>query len=283
MNMNTNQQITFFKPPVVTEHNLHRLIGDAYRIFGMQAPTKAVDVRKRLEADANAVHLTVNRLAAGALEPDSDIDAWHADALEQIRDAQARQDLAQAFGREFQRHVFATAPKYQALAYTDLEKHVGKTIARLEAAAKHLPAGAAALDPEAVLAADAGKHLTVAREALSVLAVTSSIHLPIMDRETPLPLRNMAAIVDYPDATIEQVQQDLSYDIRTLNGDDIAGALEIRAIANHANDHGVDVTVVAIARGDFPGTRLSYADRAALRQRRRNLVNAYSREVIRAH
>lgn len=276
------QQTSYYQPQIVTEHNLHDAIGDAYRAYGLDAPTRASEVKRLLNADTNIVPATVARLAAAALEPHSDLEAWHTDALEQIREAQARQDLAQAFGRDFQRHVFATAPKYQALAYDDLASHVAKTIKTLEQAAKALPTGAAALDPETVIATDAGKHLGSARAALATLATASRIHLPLMDRDVPQRLRQLAPIVHFPNAAIEQTQRHLGYDTITLNEDELGGTREIRNIATHLHDHGTDATIIAIARGDFPGTRLAYADKAALSTRRANLVNAYARHTTAA-
>lgn len=281
MTQTTAQHTAHYEPRIVTEHNVHTCIADAYRAYGLEAPTRAREVKALMNADDNAVNVVVNRLAAAALEPGADLSEWHADAIEQIKDAQARQALSHAFGRDFHRHVVSTITKYQAIAHDDLQPHVAKTIKSLEAAAKHLPAGAAALDAEAVLAADAGKHLTTARQALSTLAVAAGVYMPVIDHDVPQRLRQLAPVVHFPAANAEQIERGyMGTTPNILNRDELDGTRTIRAIDNHARDYGLDATLVAIARGDFPGTSLAYADKAELSKRRSNLNRAHSRQSV---
>lgn len=81
--------MTIFKRQPTTNHNQFETISRTYATFGITAPTRAVDIKKLVNAEGASVQATAHRLALEALTTSQDPEEWHADALAAIRDAQA--------------------------------------------------------------------------------------------------------------------------------------------------------------------------------------------------
>lgn len=80
-------------------------------------------------------------LALEALTTTQDAEEWYAAALDQIKEAQAREALISAFNRSYHDAVTRSLPKYLEEAAADITPATVKVIKRLTDAAKKLPAG----------------------------------------------------------------------------------------------------------------------------------------------
>src|SRR5699024_9406089 len=126
-------------------------------------------------------------------------------------------------------------------------------------AAKALPAGPGALDPEAVLAHDAGKALTSARSALSALALLASLGDPARHVSTLGDLARVLPLIDPGNPAQEKVTN-LG---RTVNGTKLDTTLALRRLAQDMRTD-PDLALVGVARGDYRGVTLSPADTLAV-------------------
>ena len=126
------------------------------------------------QPDARTVAAT---LAAEAYrsDPDADPAEWYADAVEQVARAQASDVLRSMLTGTLDAEERASGTRQAERALADLNAYATRLCKTLTAAAKALPAGPLALDSEANLAADTGKHLTTARATLTALAAVQSI------------------------------------------------------------------------------------------------------------
>lgn len=255
----------------------HRAIRAAYTVYGLTAPSTAPDTAKALKADLDAVKDTTGRLISDVLEPGTDFKTWHATAVAELRDAIARQELAKAFSIQSTTLLTQSAPHYREIAARDLAKHIAKTINTLLQSAELLPAGESALDPEAVIDLDVGKHLSVVRDALATLGVLASM-VPVRALTgVPPALTTMAPIVAFPRPKIELIASGHTGSTeKTLNEQLLTETREIRAIGNQTRDHGIDLTLVSIARGEYPHTKLEFAVDAGVRERLATLKDAFT-------
>lgn len=246
----------FYSPTTATTYNTVTRIDAAYRAADKtrtEHPT--ITLRDRIRS-APSVRDVANSLALDSLslEPGTDVDAWHRDALESIRDAMAADTLRTAFSGAWETMQARVARDLGDQAAADLALAFNATVKALTTAAKSLPAEQP-LDPEACLAADAGAALTTAREALARLSHFGSLHQnPIGDDVTPPKLRALLCIVKLPTPTVET-----AIDGEPTNSDQLKDTYTIRTVADCLKDHGTDETLVRIARGDFPGVSLDLA------------------------
>lgn len=260
-------------------HTQFQVIADAYKAFGLPAPTQALEIKALVNAEDASVQQTAARLALEALTTDQEPRAWYSDALEQMRDAQAREALTAAFNRSHAAAVTRSLPRYLADAAADLKPAVDKAIKKLTTAAAKLPAGPAALDPEANINNDSGAALQDARHALTALAHAASIYQAGSPDGISPALHQLLPIVDLPAAEVEHIASSLGESVSVLNREDLDATYTIRDISKQAKDD-IDLTIIDIARGAYEGARLSLADPEEHGARRRNAMTAYQRQTI---
>lgn len=260
-------------------HNQFTIIADTYKAFGLAAPTRALDIKQLVNAEGQNVTATAHRLTLEALTTTTDPDEWYADALDQIREAQARETLATAFNRNFNDAVTRCLPTYLADAVDDITPAVEKTIKRLTAAAKKLPQGKQALEAEANLTNDSGAALQEARTVLALLGQAASIYQVTTPGETPVALNALLPIISLPNATVEQIRSSYGEDVTVLNKAALTATYTIRKLAIDAKDN-TDLALVNIARGNYEGVTLSLATPQQARERKSNATTAHQRQTI---
>lgn len=280
--LNTTGRTAFYNRPATNERTQLAAIANAYDVYGIAAPTRALDIRRTVEAGAKSVHAVSDALARDAFLSDEDPDTWYADALDQIRDAVAREALAKAFASNYENNLRPALPKLLAEAADDLEKHVGKTVKSFTAAAKQLPDDRAALDPEANLAKNTGDKLYTVRGELARLGTVAGMYPAIINDQkiTSAGLKAIIPIVEFPNAVVEQVEPSHAAEKQTANEHELAGTRTIRKIADDLHYKGIDVVLVSIAQGTYEGTRIEFGNVDAVRARRTNLTRAFSRTRV---
>lgn len=280
--LDTTAHTKFFDRPATNERTQLTAISRAYEAYGLTAPTRALDIKKTVDAGGSNVHAVSDALARDAFLSDQDPDEWYADALEQIREAVAREALAKAFGANYEQNLRPALPKLLAEAAGDLEKHVAKTVKSFVTAAKHLPDGPAALDPEANLASNTGDRLYTARGDLARLGTVAGIYPTIINDPTitSTGIKAILPIVEFPPATVEQVQPSHAAEPTTLNGHELAGTRTIRKIADDLHKQGIDLVLVSIAQGAYEGASIKFGNIDTCRARRTNLTRAFSRTRV---
>lgn len=269
----------YFVRKATNSHNQLRTIEDAYRLFGMTAPGRALDIKRTVEAGAQSVNAVATQLAREAFVTDTDPAEWYADALEQIKDAQAREALAKAFAGSYAQNIQAALPEFLKDAAEALAPHVDKVAKKLSTAARKLPAGRLALDPEANLTNDSGAALQDARQALQTLALVAGIY----HQGSPVggvspELMSLLPIVDFPHVEAEVIADSLGEDVTVLNADDCAGTYTVRDIGKAARAN-LDLTLIDIARGTYEGATISLATVTEHRERRATAMRAYQRST----
>lgn len=272
-----NTAPTYFARQSTNPHNQLRVIEDAYRLFKIEAPTRALDIKNIVEAGAQSVTGTATRLARQAFTDGTDPEAWYADALEQIKEAQAREALAKAFAGSYSQNLQAALPEFLADAAEALAPHVEKVARKLSTAAANLPAGSLALDPEANLTNDSGAALQEARQALQQLALVASIYqqgAPVGNASPAL--MALIPIVAFPRVEVEVIADSLGEDVSVLNADACAGTYTVRGIGKAARDS-LDLTIIDIARGEHGEASISLASATEYRERRAAAARAYQR------
>lgn len=273
--------MTFFTPKPTSSYTQFKMIAEAYEAFGLKAPTRAHDIKRLVEAEGQSVQATANDLALEALTTDKDPQQWYTDALTQIKEAQARETLTKAFGRSYSDAVARAMPAYLEDTVTDLTPTVTDTIGRLTTAASQLPAGTAALDPEANLANDSGAALQQARAALTLLGEAVSIYQASTPGQLPVALNRILPIVDLPTAQPEQIAKSMGTDVTVLNTDELTGTYAIRQLADDAKDN-IDIALINVARGAYEGITLNLATPAELGERRAEAITGYQRKTVSA-
>lgn len=252
-------------------------IANAYTAVGATPPTRALEIRRLVNDESQNVFQTAAALANEALLTDQEPMEWYAGAVEKVKEAQAREALAAAFNRSYQDAVARALPRYLEEAANDLTPHADRAVKQIVTAVKELPAGAAALDPEAVIAKDAGGALNKTRASLSLLGTLASIYQPGVPGEIPPVLNLLLPVVALPDAVKEQVARSYGESVKVLNEPKLTGTRAIRQLANDAKKD-IDVALINVARGVYEGITLSFATPQELTERRRNALTAYQRE-----
>lgn len=277
--LDTATHTKFYDRPATNERTQLTAISHAYAAYGLKAPTRALDIKNTVEAGAKSVHAVSDALARDAFLSDEAPDTWYADALDQIRDAIAREALAKAFGQNYESNLRPALPTLLAEAADDLEKHVAKTVKSFVTAAKRLPEGAAALDAEANLAANTGDSLYTVRADLTRLGTVAGMYPAIINDSviTSPGLKAIIPIVEFPRATVELVEATYAAEKTTLNEDELAGTRTIRQIETDLHYQGIDVVLIAIAQGNYDGARIEFGNVDTVRERRNNLTRAFSR------
>ena len=171
---------TYFQPTVHTARNYSQRTTALYAAAGMTAPASFHQALRRHLATLPGVQQVASTVASDAYRADADTDLaefWD-DAVDQLIRAQGADTLKAALGTALATEEAASGHRALDRALADTHAWATRQAQALVKAAEALPAGDAALDPEAVLAHDAGKALTSARSALAALALVASLGDP---------------------------------------------------------------------------------------------------------
>jgi|SRR5690625_3127327 len=265
--------------PVPT-HNMSHLknINAAYQLAGVKTPTRGPAFRKVVD-NIDTPEQVVNKQIRDGLDnvtTDKQLQDWHKKAVTAVSEAIAAERLKKEFPNQFDAIQRTRATDYATQAVEDLQQPFSEFIAQFSKAAKALPAGTAALDPEACIAHDAGAHLTTARDALAKLGTFAGL---IITKEVygnhPKNLAQLAKIVHYPKAVKEIVE---GVGKSTMNTHQLKHTFTIRQLETDIRKQGLDQALVNIARGDYEGVTFSLADNAEHLERVANLHTAFSRD-----
>ena len=275
----TAPKTNYFARPITAEHNLITRITEAYTAYGLTPPSRAPEIRKTVEAGAQSTQVVADKLARDAFLSDGDTAEWYADALEQIKEAQAREALANAFSEGYSRNIKAFANQLVRPAAEDLKTPVGKVIKKLVDAAQKLPQGAEALDVEANLSNDSGSALQTVRESLAVLSVVTGIYNSMsgMQQTDNQKLREITPVAKLPTAVVEVISEINDLNPKAANEEQLEGTRTIRKIGQDIRDKGTDLVHILIAQGHYDGARIEFADVDEFNARLQNLGNAHKR------
>lgn len=268
----------YFTLTPATDRNVTARIAAAYTAAGITAPTTFVPALKQYMAqqpDAQQVAATLAHDAYRA-DPDTDPADWWATARQQMIDAQASDALRAALVQSLATEERASGTRQTGRALTDLHPWATRQAQALVKASRALPAGPAALDPETVLAHDAGKALTTARNALASLALLASLGDPAKHVSTLGALARVLPLID-PGNPAEEKVTNLG---RTVNETKLDTTLAIRKLAQDVKTN-PDLALVGVARGDYRGVTLSPADTLAVIGERANIAAvAFKRATV---
>lgn len=271
--------MTYFQREATNYATQFQTIADAYNVAGVTPPTRALDIKRLINDESRNVFQTAANLANEALLTNEDPEVWYQDAVEQIKEAQAREALAAAFNRSYSDAVTRALPRYLEDAAKDLTPAADRAVKQLVTAAKELPAGPDALDPEAVISHDAGSALSKARTSLAILGRFASVYQASSPGDVPPALNHLLPILNLPEAVKEQVAKSFGETIKTLNEGKLAGTRAIRKLATDAK-HDVDLALVNVARGTYPGITLKLATPDEYTKRRATATAAHQRDHI---
>ncbi|OLT25165.1 hypothetical protein BJF82_05170 [Kytococcus sp. CUA-901] len=150
------------------------------------------------------------------------------------------------------------APQLLAGITPHLKRKAASTVTTLGKAAAALPDGPLALDAEAVIAADAATERTTATACLADLGVLTSVRVtPTPPPGVPPVIAAMLRVLDVPAVKVENITR---LDRKTTNPD--PKRQSVRDLADYAEAHGLDLAQVAVARSEFDGLVLSWAETA---------------------
>jgi hypothetical protein len=147
-----------------------------------------------------------------------------------------------------------------------------KAVTDLTTAARQLPDGDAAVDPTALLNADAGAPHRTANHAATTLTRLAQIHAPVLhtDGTTPQHVASVAALVAIPDDVEIESHAD---GIGLINSPDAMTVItEIRELIN-AYGTNPALALVDLARNRWPHLTLSLATTATTAQRRVDAIH----------
>ena len=268
----------YFTLTPATDRNVTARVTAAYAAAGIAAPTTFVPALKRYMAQQPAAQQVAATLAHDAYraDPDTDPADWWATARQQMIDAQASDALRAALVQSLTTEERASGTRQTERALTDLHPWAQRHAQALVKAAKALPAGPAALDPEAVLAHDAGKALTSARSALSALALLASLGDPARHVGTIGDLARILPLVKIEGTVTEM---NTPFNSNALNASQLDVTHAVRRLAQDVR-RDPDLALVGVARGDYPGVTLSPADTlAVIGERARTAAVAFTRKT----
>ena len=252
--------IHHFSPQPATDRNVSQRISKAYAAAGITAPTTFVTgLRKHMTAQPGARQIA-ETLAHDAYHaaPDTDPAAWWEQAVDTMTRAQAADTLRATLDGSLHVQERSSGARQIERGMADLKPFADRHAAALVKAAKALPAGDAALDPETVLAADAGKHLTTARDALRNLALWASVPDTARHVNALGDLHRVLALVD-PGKPVQEVATVFG---NTMNAAKLDTTHALRNLARDIKAN-IDLALVNVARGDYPGVTLDPADSPA--------------------
>ena len=252
---------TYFNPAPAHSRNVSTRIAAAYQAAGITAPSSFATALKRHLLTVPDVKQAAASIAAEAYDtaPDTDVTEFWDSAVDQVIRAQGADALKAALTSALDVQECASGTRQIARALQDLAPYAARQAKALKTAAGKLPAGPAALDPEAVLAADAGAALTTARQALAALALVASVPDTAARHVGSLGYyAHVMALVD-PGKPTEEVVNGLG---STVNGKQLDTTLAIRKLDQDVKTN-PDLALVDVARGAYPGVTLAPADSPA--------------------
>lgn len=256
-----------FSPQPAHDRNVTARIQAAYAAAGIPAPTTFVPKLKRFLLTVPDLQQAAAGIAAEAYSaaPDADPATFWESAVDQVIRAQGADALKHALTSTLDTQERASGTEQTARALTDLGPWIKRQTTALVKAAKALPAGPLALDPEANLTANTGQHLTTARAALASLALYAALVDTTAHVKSIGQAHRVLGLIDPGNPTIEAVTTLGT----TLNDGKLDTTRALRRIDKDIRTD-ADLTLVGIARGDYPGVTLApattpadVADRAA--------------------
>ena len=247
----------YFNPAPAHDRNVSQRISKAYAAAGITPPSSFATALKRHLLTVPDVKQAAASIAAEAYstEADTDVTEFWDSAVDQVIRAQGADALKHALSSSLEAQERGSAGRQVARALQDLAPHAKRQSAALVKAAKALPAGPLALDPEANLTADTGQQLTTARQALQALALHASIPDTAARYVGTLGYNaHVISLVD-PGNPAEEVVNGLG---TALNTSKLDNTLAIRKLAQDVKAN-PDLALVDVARGTYPGVTLDPA------------------------
>ena len=244
----------YFNPAPAHDRNVSQRISKAYAAAGITAPSSFATALKRHLLTVPDVKREAASIAAEAYNaaPDTDVHEFWDSAVDQVIRAQGADTLKTALTSALDVQERASAQAQIDRAMTDLKPWAERQCKALKTAAGKLPAGPAALDPEAVLADDAGAALTAARRALSTLALWASIPDTGVHVSSAMQLARVLPVLDPGKVTVE-ARTHLG---RTVNEDSLEATNSLRRLERDVRTD-IDRALIGVARSEYPGLALS--------------------------
>lgn len=265
-----------YSRPVTTDLNHIGSIVAAYRQAGLTAPTLGTDIQQKIQSAPTAAQVA-RKLAEAALHTD-DVDAWHADALEKIKEAQAADTLRKEFNAIYPHVIREATLGYLEDAAKDLRAPFEKLVKAFTQAVAKLPAGTDALNAEAVIAADVGAALTTVRDCLARFKIYAGIfRSQTASPDYPSDLNTLLPLVDLPAPVVEQVR---GVGNETANESQLEQTRAIRSMATDIRRLGADLVLIGIARGEYGKAALKLATPSTLAERVAKAGRAHARERV---
>lgn len=272
----------YFQPTIANERNTSKRIAAAYAAAGIAAPTAfsaavKAHVRTIPGADQEAASIAAE---AFQLPADTDLADWWTGATDRMIRAQGSDALKHALTSSLEAQERGSASRQVARALADLAPYAKRQSAALVKAAKALPAGPLALDPEANLTANTGQHLTAARQALAALALVASIPDTAGRYVGKLGYyAHVVSLVD-PGNPTEEVVNGLG---TALNTSKLDNTLAIRKLAQDVKAN-PDLALVDVARGAYLDVALAPATTPAdIADRATRARTAFTRRTATEH
>lgn len=265
----------YFQPTVANDRNTSKRIAAAYAAAGIAAPTAfsaavKAHVRTIPGADQEAASIAAE---AFQLPADTDLADWWTGATDRMIRAQGSDALKHALTSSLEAQERGSASRQVTRALEDLEAYTARQMKALTAAAVKLPAGTSALDPEAVLAADAGAALVSARQALASLALVASV--PDTAARHVGSLGYYAHVVSLVDPG-KPVQEVATVFGKTMNAAKLDTTHALRKLAQDVKTN-PDLALVDVARGAYPDVTLAPAtDPATITDRATRARDAFT-------
>ena len=251
---------TFFNPAPAHARNVSTRLAAAYQAASIKAPSSFATALKRHLLTVPDVQQAAAGIAAEAYtaDPDTDVHEFWDNAVDQVIRAQGADALKTALTSALDVQERSSGARQIERGMADLKPFADRHAAALAKAAKALPAGATALDPETVLAHDAGKHLTTARNALRSLALYAALPDTARHVKALGDLHRVLALVD-PGKPVQEVASVFG---KTMNAAKLDTTHALRKLAQDVKTN-PDLALVDVARGAYPGVTLSPADSPA--------------------
>jgi hypothetical protein len=264
--------MTFFnRYPTTTPAQMDR-IRDAYKLAGVTEPSRALAIAELVRNTPTTEQIT-DELAQAALTA-QDPDAFYADALARIQGAMAADAFRDTFAARLLEHGQRTMPHTLARTAEDLAPAFARLVKQMQAAVNKLPT-ATPLDLEANVENDTASEYKTTRDALAKIGQYVSVYIASPPRDIPTELNRILPAVNLPEAQAELVE---GLARATVNEHHLAGTRTIRALADAALED-LDLALLRVARGDFPGATLSLATPDEMRAREANARTAYTQTL----
>lgn len=241
---------------------------EAYLLAGVTEPSRSLRIAELIDETPTARQVA-DHLALEALTA-TNAELFFKDMLAKIRDAQAADVFRDVFRSRMVEHARQQAHTTLEQTVDDLTPAFNKVVKAMEVAASKLPPHAP-LDMTANVEADTTAEYKTVRASLNLLGQYSSVFVQNTPGDLPVDLNRLLPVVDLPDATVETVT---GLARQTTNAHELTGTTAIRDLAAAASED-LDLALIRVARGDFPGVRLALAKPADVRARIAQVITAY--------